>query len=55
MIKREHILLSSRLKTTDADKYEPKAVGEKVEVGEKVDLTDNVTNLPELPKRNESD
>ncbi|WP_195958071.1 Rib/alpha-like domain-containing protein, partial [Enterococcus gallinarum] len=39
-----------KAQTTDADKYEPKAVGEKVEVGEKVDLTDNVTNLPELPK-----
>ncbi|MCI5686533.1 MAG: Ig-like domain-containing protein [Enterococcus gallinarum] len=33
-----------KAQTTDADKYEPKAVGEKV------DLTDNVTNLPELPK-----
>ena len=42
-----------KAQTTDADKYEPKAVGEKVEVGEKVDLTDNVTNLPELPKGTE--
>ncbi len=39
-----------KAQTTDADKYEPKVIGEKVEVGEKVDLTDNVTNLPELPK-----
>ncbi|MEY8699308.1 Rib/alpha-like domain-containing protein [Enterococcus faecalis] len=39
-----------KAQTTDADKYEPKVVGEKVEVGEKVDLADNVTNLPELPK-----
>ncbi|MEW4403802.1 Rib/alpha-like domain-containing protein [Enterococcus sp. AN402] len=39
-----------KAKTTEADKYEPKVIGEKVEVGEKVDLTDNVTNLPELPK-----
>ncbi|OTO05322.1 hypothetical protein A5883_002314 [Enterococcus sp. 5B3_DIV0040] len=41
---------SYKVQQSEADKYTPKVVGEKVEVGEKVDLTDNVTNLPELPK-----
>ncbi len=36
---------------SDADKYEPTVEGEKVEIGGKVDLTDNVTNLPTLPQR----
>ncbi len=35
---------------SDADKYEPTVEGEKVEIGGKVDLTDNVTNLPTLPQ-----
>ncbi|BDX44303.1 Rib/alpha-like domain-containing protein [Enterococcus faecalis] len=35
---------------SDADKYEPTVEGEKVEIGDKVDLTDNVTNLPTLPQ-----
>ncbi|MGH2208054.1 Rib/alpha-like domain-containing protein, partial [Enterococcus faecalis] len=36
---------------SDADKYEPTVEGEKLEIGGKVDLTDNVTNLPTLPQR----
>ena len=35
---------------SDADKYTPMVEGEKVEIGGKVDLTDNVTNLPTLPQ-----
>ena len=35
---------------TDADKYEPTVEGEKVELGGTYDLTDNVTNLPDLPE-----
>ncbi|WPL34289.1 Rib/alpha-like domain-containing protein [Enterococcus faecalis] len=35
---------------SDADNYEPTVEGEKVEIGGKVDLTDNVTNLPTLPQ-----
>ena len=35
---------------TDADKYEPTAKKEEIEKGGKVDLTDNITNLGELPK-----
>ncbi|EPH12457.1 Rib/alpha-like domain-containing protein, partial [Facklamia hominis] len=34
----------------DADKYEPTVEKEEVEKGGKVDLTDNVTNLDELPE-----
>ncbi|MDL4875670.1 Rib/alpha-like domain-containing protein [Enterococcus gallinarum] len=33
----------------NADKYEPTVEKEQVEIGGKVDLTDNVTNLPDLP------
>ncbi|MDY6065960.1 MAG: Rib/alpha-like domain-containing protein [Finegoldia sp.] len=36
--------------TSDADKYDPEVEDEKVEQGGKVDLTDNVTNLDELPE-----
>ena len=35
---------------TDAEKYEPELEPEVVKPGEKPDLTDNVTNLDELPK-----
>ncbi|RTK56677.1 Rib/alpha-like domain-containing protein, partial [Enterococcus faecalis] len=35
---------------SDADKYEPTVEGEKVEIGGKVDLTDNVTNLSTIPR-----
>ena len=34
---------------SEADKYEPTVDKEVVEIGGKVDLTDNVTNLPDLP------
>ncbi|MDD6906469.1 MAG: Rib/alpha-like domain-containing protein, partial [Finegoldia magna] len=37
-------------KTPDADKYEPTVEKEEIEKGGKVDLTDNVTNLDELPE-----
>ena len=35
---------------SDADKYEPTVEKEEIEKGGKVDLTDNVTNLDELPE-----
>ena len=36
--------------STDADKYDPKTEPEVIKPGEKPDLTDNVTNLDELPE-----
>ncbi|MDO4680451.1 MAG: Rib/alpha-like domain-containing protein, partial [Aerococcus sp.] len=35
---------------TDAEKYDPAVEDETVELGGKVDLTDNVTNLDDLPE-----
>ena len=39
----------------NADKYEPTVEKEQVEIGGKVDLTDNVTNLPDFTSRNNCD
>lgn len=35
---------------SDADKYTPQVESENVEVGVKIDLTDNITNSPDLPE-----